>query len=87
MKSNNKNDNNNKKWKNFGLYALLGIVVITLGTTLLDSQPAAQGEWRYSKLLEEVRNQQVFRESPLAPIELLQKQPSQAELKVRKKFV
>ena len=55
MKSNNKNDNNNKKWKNFGLYALLGIVVITLGTTLLDSQPAAQGEWRYSKLLEEVR--------------------------------
>ncbi len=55
MKSNNKNDNNNKKWKNFGLYALLGIVVITLGTTLLDSQPATQGEWRYSKLLEEVR--------------------------------
>ena len=55
MKSNNKNDNNNKKWKNFGLYALLGIVVITLGTTLLDSQPATQGEWRYSKLIEEVR--------------------------------
>jgi cell division protease FtsH len=55
VKSNNKNDNNNKKWKNFGLYALLGIVVITLGTTLLDSQPATQGEWRYSKLLEEVR--------------------------------
>jgi cell division protease FtsH len=55
VKSNNKNDNNNKKWKNFGLYALLGIVVITLGTTLLDSQPATQGEWRYSKLIEEVR--------------------------------
>ncbi len=55
MKSNNKNDNNNKKWKNFGLYALLGIVVITLVTTLLDSQPATQGEWRYSKLIEEVR--------------------------------
>ncbi|MCA6502194.1 MAG: ATP-dependent zinc metalloprotease FtsH [Pseudanabaena sp.] len=55
MKSNNKNDNNNKKWKNFGLYALLGIVVITLGTTLLDSQPATQGEWRYTKLIEEVR--------------------------------
>ncbi|MBD2317020.1 ATP-dependent zinc metalloprotease FtsH [Phormidium tenue] len=55
MKSNNKNDNNNKKWKNFGLYALLGIVVITLGTTLLDSQPPTQGEWRYSKLLEEIR--------------------------------
>ncbi len=55
VKSNNKNDNNNKKWKNFGLYALLGIVVITLGTTLLDSQPATQGEWRYTKLIEEVR--------------------------------
>jgi cell division protease FtsH len=55
VKSNNKNDNNNKKWKNFGLYALLGIVVITLGTTLLDSQPPTQGEWRYSKLLEEIR--------------------------------
>ncbi|MFN9361015.1 MAG: ATP-dependent zinc metalloprotease FtsH [Pseudanabaena sp.] len=55
MKSNNKHDNNNKKWKNFGLYALLGIVVITLGTTLLDSQPATQGEWRYTKLIEEVR--------------------------------
>jgi cell division protease FtsH len=51
--SNNKNDNN-KKWKNFGLYALLGIVVITLGTTLLE-QPTTQVEWRYSKLLEEVR--------------------------------
>jgi cell division protease FtsH len=55
VKRNNKNDNNNKKWKNFGLYALLGIVVITLGTTLLDSQPATQGEWRYTKLIEEVR--------------------------------
>ncbi|MDX2255717.1 MAG: ATP-dependent zinc metalloprotease FtsH [Pseudanabaenaceae cyanobacterium bins.39] len=55
MKSNNNKNDNNKKWKNFGLYALLGIVVITLGTTLLDSQPAPQGEWRYSKLLEEVR--------------------------------
>ncbi len=56
MKSNNKNDNNNnKKWKNFGLYALLGIVVITLGTALIDSQPAPQSEWRYSQLIEEVR--------------------------------
>jgi cell division protease FtsH len=55
VKSNNNKNDNNKKWKNFGLYALLGIVVITLGTTLLDSQPAPQGEWRYSKLLEEVR--------------------------------
>ena len=55
MKSNNKNDNNNKKWKNFGLYALLGIVVITLGTALIDNQPAPQTEWRYSQLIEEVR--------------------------------
>ena len=54
MKSSNNKNDNNKKWKNFGLYALLGIVVITLGTTLLE-QPTTQVEWRYSKLLEEVR--------------------------------
>ncbi|MEI6427212.1 MAG: ATP-dependent zinc metalloprotease FtsH [Pseudanabaena sp. ELA607] len=56
MKNNGNSGNNNKgKWKNIGLYALLGIVVITLGTTLLESQPTTQGEWRYSKLMEEVR--------------------------------
>ncbi|MFN5857037.1 MAG: ATP-dependent metallopeptidase FtsH/Yme1/Tma family protein, partial [Pseudanabaenaceae cyanobacterium] len=55
MKNNGNSGNNKGKWKNIGLYALLGIVVITLGATLLESQPTTQGEWRYSKLMEEVR--------------------------------
>jgi cell division protease FtsH len=46
---------NHKKWNKFGLYALVGLVVITLGTNSVNSQPAPQGEWSYSKLLEEVR--------------------------------
>ena len=45
----------NKKWKGFGWYALLGLVVITLATNSVASQPATQAEWSYSKLLEEVR--------------------------------
>ncbi len=55
VKGNKNTNNNNKKWKNFGLYALLGIVVIVLGTALLDSQPQPQMEWRYTKLMEEVQ--------------------------------
>ncbi len=46
---------NNQKWNNFGLSALVGLVVITLGTSSVDSQPTPQGKWSYSKLLEEVR--------------------------------
>ncbi|CAN1208642.1 ATP-dependent zinc metalloprotease FtsH [Tumidithrix helvetica PCC 7403] len=55
MKNNGNNNKDNKKWKSFGLYALLLIVVITLGAALLDSQPQPQGEWRYSKLIAEVK--------------------------------
>ncbi|BBC24351.1 hypothetical protein [Pseudanabaena sp. ABRG5-3] len=66
MKSNNKNYNN-KKWKLFGLYALLVIDFITfcivvialvpyfLDSNLLNRQPNTQGEWNYSKLIEEIR--------------------------------
>ncbi|OYQ68377.1 hypothetical protein B9G53_00075 [Pseudanabaena sp. SR411] len=66
MKSNNKNYNN-RKWKLLGLYALFGIDFITfiiviialvpyfLDSNLLVSQPVTQGEWNYSKLIEEVR--------------------------------
>jgi cell division protease FtsH len=46
---------NYKKWHKFGLYTLLGLVVITLGTSSVNSQPAQQGEWSYSKLLEEIK--------------------------------
>ncbi len=49
-----KDKDKDKKLKKFGLYALLGIVVITLGTALLDSQPQPQEQWRYSQLLEAV---------------------------------
>ena len=53
-----KNGNNkqkNKSWKNLGLYALIGVVVITLGTIFLEGQPQVQGEWRYSRLLAEIQ--------------------------------
>lgn len=52
---------NNKRWKSYGLYALLGIVVITLGTALLDSQPQPQEQWRYSQLLDAVERKAVTR--------------------------
>ncbi len=53
-----KDKNSNKKWKNIGLYALLGIVVITLGTALIDNQPQPQEQWRYSQLIEAIENKQ-----------------------------
>jgi cell division protease FtsH len=47
----------NKNLRSFGLYALLAIVAVTLGTTLIDSsQTKPQEEWRYSRLLEAVES-------------------------------
>jgi cell division protease FtsH len=47
----------NKKWRNAGLYALLAIVVIALGTAFLDKQPSQSREtWKYSKLIQEVQD-------------------------------
>lgn len=54
----NKNSNN-KKWRNAGLYALLLIVVLALGSAFLDRQPEPHTTWKYSKFLEEVRNRSV----------------------------
>ncbi len=51
--------NNNKKWRNAGLYVLLTIVVIALGTAFLDKQPQARENWPYSRLIDEVENQKV----------------------------
>ncbi len=51
--------NNNKKWRNAGLYVLLVIVVIALGTAFLDKQPESRQTWQYSKLIEEVKNGKV----------------------------
>jgi len=67
VKSNNKKNYNNKKWKLFSLYFLFVIDFITLSvviialvpyfldSNLLNGQPTTQGEWNYSKLIEEVR--------------------------------
>ena len=50
---------NNKKWRNAGLYALLAIVVVALGTAFLDQQPPARESWKYSTFIEAVENKQV----------------------------
>ena len=50
---------NNKKWRNAGLYVLLAIVVVALGTAFLDRQPQARQTWAYSKLIDEVENNRV----------------------------
>ena len=50
---------NNKKWRNAGLYVLLAIVVVALGTAFLDKQPQASQTWPYSKLIDEVQNNKV----------------------------
>ncbi len=51
----------NKRWRNAGLYALLAIVVVALATAFFDNQPQQTPQWRYSKLREEVRRNQVDR--------------------------
>ncbi|MEL6496363.1 MAG: ATP-dependent zinc metalloprotease FtsH3 [Cyanobacteria bacterium J06623_7] len=50
---------NNKKWRNAGLYVLLAIVVVALGTAFLDKQPQTSESWPYSRLIDEVQNNRV----------------------------
>ncbi|HEY9639148.1 MAG TPA: ATP-dependent zinc metalloprotease FtsH3 [Coleofasciculaceae cyanobacterium] len=50
---------NNKRWRNAGLYALLVVVLIFLGTALLDRQPTNATSWRYSQFVNQVENGQV----------------------------
>ncbi len=54
---------NNKKWRNTGLYALLFIVVIALGTAFFDKQPQSRETWRYSQFIQEVEKGRVERVS------------------------
>lgn len=54
---------NNKKWRNTGLYALLFIVVIALGTAFFDKQPQNRETWRYSQFIQEVEKGRVERVS------------------------
>ncbi len=49
----------NKRWRNAGLYALLFIVVIALGTAFFDKQPQSRETWRYSQFIQEVENGRV----------------------------
>lgn len=49
----------NKKWRNAGLYALLAIVVIALGTTFLEKPSQSRESWKYSKFIQEVEGGKV----------------------------
>ncbi|MFO8038122.1 MAG: ATP-dependent zinc metalloprotease FtsH3 [Sodalinema sp.] len=49
----------NKRWRNTGLYVLLAIVVIALGTTFFDQQPQAQQTAKYSEFIRAVENGKV----------------------------
>lgn len=49
----------NKRWRNVGLYALLAIVVIALGTTFFDQQPQAQQTAKYSEFIRAVESGKV----------------------------
>lgn len=49
----------NKKWRNAGLYALLAIVVIALGTAFLDKPSPSRDTWRYDQLISQVENGKV----------------------------
>ncbi|NJM21791.1 MAG: ATP-dependent metallopeptidase FtsH/Yme1/Tma family protein [Richelia sp. RM2_1_2] len=51
---------NNKRWRNAGLYALLFIVVIALGTAFFDNNQAQNADsWRYSEFIQEVQKGRV----------------------------
>ncbi|MBE9102440.1 ATP-dependent zinc metalloprotease FtsH3 [Vacuolonema iberomarrocanum] len=49
----------NKRWRNVGLYALLIVVVVFLGTTLFQQPSEDVRSWRYDQLIEEVEQQNV----------------------------
>jgi cell division protease FtsH len=50
---------NNKRWRNAGLYVLLGIVVLALATSFFDRQPTAKESWRYSQLIDAVQQHKI----------------------------
>ncbi|MDB9314859.1 ATP-dependent zinc metalloprotease FtsH3 [Spirulina sp. CS-785/01] len=53
------NNNKNKKWRNAGLYVLLVIVVLALGSAFLDSPSENRETWKYSRLIQEVQNEKI----------------------------
>ena len=52
---------NNKKWRNVGLYAILAVVVVALGTAFLDRPQTDQLTWKYSQFIDEVQGDKVER--------------------------
>ncbi|MCP2729558.1 ATP-dependent zinc metalloprotease FtsH3 [Limnofasciculus baicalensis] len=46
--------NNNKKWRNAGLYALLAIVVVALATAFLEKPSPTLQTWKYSQFMDKV---------------------------------
>ncbi|MEM8641937.1 MAG: ATP-dependent zinc metalloprotease FtsH3 [Cyanobacteria bacterium P01_G01_bin.54] len=46
----------NKKWRNWGLYVLLIIVVLALGSAFLDSPRETRDTWKYSRFIQEVNS-------------------------------
>jgi len=49
----------NKRWRNAGLYALLAIVAIALGTAFFDQQPQSVKTAKYSEFIREVESGQI----------------------------
>ena len=54
-------NNKNKKWRNAGLYVLLAIVVLALGSAFLESPGESSKTWKYSKLIQEVESNSIKR--------------------------
>jgi cell division protease FtsH len=51
----------NKRWRNAGLYALLAIVLIALGTTFFDRPPETKGSLKYSEFIQQVQDKKIDR--------------------------
>ncbi|MBF2097274.1 MAG: ATP-dependent zinc metalloprotease FtsH3 [Gloeomargaritaceae cyanobacterium C42_A2020_066] len=51
-----------KRWRNAGLYALLAVVVVALGTAFFDRRPQMES-WRYSQFVDAVQTGQVAKVS------------------------
>ncbi|MBP0017708.1 MAG: ATP-dependent zinc metalloprotease FtsH3 [Cyanobacteria bacterium SBLK] len=54
-------NNKNKKWRNAGLYVLLAIVVLALGSAFLESPGESRKTWKYSQLIQAVQGDRIDR--------------------------
>jgi cell division protease FtsH len=51
----------NKRWRNAGLYALLAIVLIAVGTTFFDRPQETKGSLKYSEFMQQVQERKIDR--------------------------